>query len=271
MARHRPKKSLGQHFLADRHYRSRIAELLGLDGTQRVIEIGPGRGEMSALIAPRAARLACIELDRDVLPALEAALAPYPHTKIFCADVRKADMDAIAQWVLEGAPRAGILAFGNIPYYITTPILEKLIPQRHRIRRIVLTVQKEFAHRMASAPGSKEFGALSCFAQYHAHCRVLLEIPRGAFWPVPKVDSSVVELRLKETLPCTPDEEKRLFFLIRAAFTQRRKMLRSALKGFAPAAALEQSCAACAVDSRQRPETLSLEQFICLSSRIFRK
>lgn len=246
------RQRLGQHFLKDRGIIRRILSEAGIGPEDRVLEIGPGRGALTRDLAESAGHVLAVELD----PALAAALPPLPRLQVVQADILEVDLEALL------APHDDWKVVANLPYYITTPILEKLLTQgRSRIRSMWVMVQREVAERMA-ARGTRESGSLSHFVQYHADTKVLFRVPPGAFAPPPEVDSAVVRLLVHRTPPVEAPE-RLLFTLVRAAFNGRRKTLRKSLAGLLPdaGAALERA----GIDPMRRPETLTLEEFAALA------
>jgi 16S rRNA (adenine1518-N6/adenine1519-N6)-dimethyltransferase len=245
-----PRKRLGQHFLVDRHALGRIADALELTGKETVIEIGPGRGALTDLLVERAARVIAIELDRDLVPKLRARYAGKPHVEIVEADVLDVSLGAIAggDYVLAG----------NVPYYITTPILfHSLEPPRPA--RAVFLVQLEVAERMASPPGSKQYGALSANLQAIAMVQVVGRVPPGSFRPPPAVDSAIVRVRPRPD-PLVPlEDEARFHRFVQAVFGLRRKQLRRILRTVlnAPQEVADRILAEAEIDPEARPETLS--------------
>jgi 16S rRNA (adenine1518-N6/adenine1519-N6)-dimethyltransferase len=248
------RKSLGQHFLTDRRILERIADALALTGSETVIEIGPGRGSLTEILVPRAGKLIAIEYDRALAERLRSRYAAMANVAIVQADVLEVDFGELAgdDYVL----------VGNVPYYITTPILfQALRPPRPR--RAVYLVQKEVADRIAAPPGSDAYGALSVNVQTVARARLLFRVAPGAFRPPPKVDSAVV---LVEPLPepiVRPGEEEALRSFVQAAFGMRRKQMQRVLRNvfaFDPAratAVLQDHN----IDPEARPEVLSPSDF----------
>jgi 16S rRNA (adenine1518-N6/adenine1519-N6)-dimethyltransferase len=250
----RPRKRFGQHFLRDRGVLQRIADALNLEDGSTVIEIGPGRGALTDVLAERAARLLAIELDRDLAAHLRERYADRPHVEIVEADVLQVDLAALAggDYVLAG----------NVPYYITTPILfHALRPPRPR--RAVYLVQKEVAERAAATPGGKEYGALSVNVQSVARVEVLFRVPPGAFQPPPQVDSAVIRVTPRPDPVVPVDEEVRFRRVVQEAFGLRRKQLRRVVRtiGHLDAERADAVLASAGLDPEARPETLSAEDF----------
>jgi 16S rRNA (adenine1518-N6/adenine1519-N6)-dimethyltransferase len=250
----RPRKRLGQHFLRDRAVLVRIADALGLTGAETVVEVGPGRGALTDLLAPRAGRLIAVEIDRDLAAHLRDRYAGSPHVEVVEADVLEVELAALAG--------PDFVLAGNVPYYITTPILfHALRPPRPA--RAVYLVQREVAERLTAAPGGKEYGALSVNVQAVARAELLLRVPPGAFQPPPKVDSAVVRVTPRADPVVAPDEERRFRTFVQAAFGMRRKQMVRVVRtvsGLDPEAAAA-VLAEAGVAPGARPETLAPEAF----------
>ena len=251
------RKSLGQHFLTDRRILARIADALHLTGGETVLEIGPGRGALTDLLAERAGRLIAIEYDRALAELLRQRYARRNNVLVAEADVLTVSLGELA---------AGpYVLVGNVPYYITTPILfHALTPPR--AERAVYLVQREVADRLGAAAGTKEYGGLTVNVAAVARAETLFRVPAGAFSPPPKVESAVVRITPLATPLATPDEERPLRTLVQNAFGMRRKQMRRVVRSLyalnAPAA--DAMLAAAQIDPEVRPETLSPEQFVGL-------
>jgi len=253
-------KRLGQHFLADRRILERIADSLELTPADTVLEIGPGRGALTDLLADRAGRVVAVEIDRALAALLRERYAGRPRVRIVEQDVLASDLAELA-----GTDRF-VLA-GNVPYYITTPILFHAL-RRPRPERAVYLVQLEVAERMAAPPGSKTYGALSVNVQSVAGVEVLFRVPAGAFSPPPKVESAVVRVTPLASPVVAPEDEERVRAFVQAAFALRRKQMRRVLRtigGVGPEAA-EAALAEAGVDPDARPETLAPNDFARLAA-----
>lgn len=248
------RKSLGQHFLNDRRILERIADTLELHGTETVVEIGPGRGGLTDVLVPRAARLIAIEIDRALAALLRQRYANQPSVTIVEADVLTVNLGEIA-----GGP---FRLVGNVPYYITTPILFHAL-ERPRPERAVYLVQREVADRMTADPGSKEFGALSVNVQSVATPKILFRVAPGSFQPPPKVESAVVRIDPRPDPVIAPDEERDFRRFVQEVFGMRRKQLQRILRSVwnASPEAAGAAIAACGIEPSARPETLTPEQF----------
>jgi 16S rRNA (adenine1518-N6/adenine1519-N6)-dimethyltransferase len=250
----RPRRRFGQHFLRDRGVLARIADALTLTGQETVVEIGPGRGALTDLLVPRAKRLLAIEVDRDLAAHLRERYAGEPHVQVVEADVLTVDLGALAQ--------GDYVLAGNVPYYITTPILFHAL-QHPRPARAVYLVQKEVAERVAATPGGKEYGALSVNVQAVARVELLSRVPPGAFQPPPQVDSAVIRVTPRPDPVVTPDEEARFRSIVQEAFGLRRKQLRRVVRTIArlDAERADAVLAAAGIDPEARPETLAPHDF----------
>ena len=251
------RKSLGQHFLNDRRILGRIADALQLHGTETVLEIGPGRGALTDILAERAGRLIAIEYDRALAALLRERYARRGNVLIAEADVLQVSLGELA---------AGpYVLVGNVPYYITTPILFHALT-RPRADRSVYLVQREVAQRLVARPGSKEYGALTVNVAALARAELLFGVPAGAFAPPPKVESAVVRITpLAEPL-VTSDEENPFRVLVQSAFGMRRKQMRRVVRTLysLDAEQADELLTRAGIEPEVRPETLSVDQFVGL-------
>jgi 16S rRNA (adenine1518-N6/adenine1519-N6)-dimethyltransferase len=265
----RPQHKLGQNFLTDRRILEAIADASGAAPDDLVLEIGPGLGSLTQQLAQRAGRVLAIELDRNLVQLLNKTVqAEYPNVEIIHGDAAQVDLQALLAERLRPGQRAKVAA--NLPYYITTPLVMRLLEEELPLDRIVVMVQKEVADRMVSAPGSKEYGALSVAVQYYTEPHVVLHVSRGAFLPPPEVESAVVAMQMRSEPPVKAP--KRAFFrVVKAAFGQRRKTVSNALAAGLglDKAIVERALAAAGVQSGRRGETLSLEEFAAVTRNLF--
>jgi 16S rRNA (adenine1518-N6/adenine1519-N6)-dimethyltransferase len=254
-------KRLGQHFLSDPRLLARIADAAELAPDDTVIEIGPGRGALTEALRARAGRLILIELDRALAARLRKRYADDPRVTLVEGDVLETDLGGLAG--------GAYVLVGNVPYYITTPILFHAL-RPPRFRRAVFLVQREVAERMGAAPGTPEYGALSVNLQALAQVEVLFRVPAGAFQPPPKVESAVVRLTPREHPAIAPAREARFRAFVQEAFSYRRKQMRRVVRELtgldAPAA--EAALRDCGIDPATRPETLAPETFAALLDRL---
>ena len=258
-----PRKRFGQNFLIREDLAARIVEHCRLESDEVAIEIGPGAGALTPRIASRVRALVAIERDAGLAQLLREELADTPHLEIVEGDFLEQDLAAIAH--AHGAVR--MVVVGNIPYNITTPILERLFEQRAVLRSAVLLVQREYAERLAAAPDTPEYGSLTLFARYHALLEPLMEIRASAFWPRPEVDSMLVRFHFRERPPVETPSEALLFRIIRGAFQMRRKQLINTIEAALdqPAERIGKLFRAAGIDPRRRGETLTLDEFAKLA------
>jgi len=252
------RKSLGQHFLTDRGILSRIAAALGATGAETVVEVGPGRGALTEHLVPVAGRLVAVEYDRALAARLREQYASDPRVRIVEADVLAAPLADVAG-------TDDYLLVGNVPYYITTPIIFHAL-EPPRARRAVFMVQKEVADRLAAAPGSENYGALSANVQAVARVERLFRVPAGAFHPPPRVDSAVVRIEPRPDPVVAAHEEAPFRELVQRAFGFRRKQLRRVVRSLWELSAEDADTllAAARLDPVARPETLSPADFAAL-------
>ena len=264
-SRHPPiRKSLGQHFLNDRRILERIVDALELRPDDTVIEVGPGRGSLSELLVGRAKRLVLVELDRKLAALLRERFAGDPSVEVIEADVLTVDLASITHG-------REFKLVGNVPYYITTPIIfHALAPPRPACA--VYLVQREVAERIVAAPGSHAYGALSVNVQAFGSPRLLFRVAAGAFHPPPKVESAVVRIEPRPDPLVAPDEEPAFRRLVQDAFGMRRKQLRRVLRELLgiDAERADAILSVAALQGEARPETLSPERFAALFRAINR-
>lgn len=257
----KPKKRLGQNFLVDKNIQRKIISACEFKPSDIVLEIGAGRGELTGLIAERVAKIYALEIDTRLCGILKENLEGKSNVEMINRDVLRFDLKKYFSKL-----EAKIKVIGNIPYYITTPIIEHLFKFRDKVDTIFITVQQEFARRMAAQPGSKDYGSFSCFSQYYAEPKIIFPIKRTSFSPSPKVGSCFLRMNIKRKLPLGEEEEDLLFKVIRAAFNKRRKTLRNSLKGVISSQKLEQFFSRHSLDKNIRPEDLSLQHFASLAA-----
>lgn len=252
------RKSLGQHFLNDQRILQRIVDALELRGDETVVEIGPGRGSLTALLVPAARRLVLIEYDRMLAQRLRERYADTPSVTVVEADVLSVQLGDAAG----GGP---FVLVGNVPYYITTPILFHAL-EPPRPERAVYLVQREVADRIVAAPGSDDYGALSVNVQGFAHARRLFRVAPGSFEPPPKVESAVVRIDPRPDPVVNADVEPRFRRFVQDAFGMRRKQMRRVLRSLwnLDAESADALLAGAGIDPTARPETLSPEAFAAL-------
>jgi 16S rRNA (adenine1518-N6/adenine1519-N6)-dimethyltransferase len=250
----RARKRLGQHFLVDRTALQRIADALAPTANDVVVEIGPGRGALTDLLAARAKRVVAIELDRDLVPYLRDRYAAAGNVEVIEQDVLHVKLADVA------GPE--FLLAGNVPYYITTPILFHAL-EAPRPTRAVYLVQREVAERIVASPGSRTYGALSVNVQAVAHAELVARVSPGAFRPPPSVESAVIRLTPRPDPAVTDAEEEAFRSLVQECFGLRRKQMRRVIRTIArlDADAADRILASAGIDPESRPETLSPADF----------
>lgn len=256
-------KGLGQNFLTDKNVLRTIAE--AADAQNGVLEIGPGFGVLTQELALSSKKVVSIEIDKRLLPILDYTVGSFGNVKIINSDVIKTDLGKLIETEFDGEE---ISVAANLPYYITTPIITMLIEQKLPIKNIVVMVQKEVADRIAAAPGSKDYGAISVLCQYYTHPTVVTKVPAGAFVPPPKVDSAVLRLSVCGEPNVRVNDEKTFFKVVRAAFAQRRKTLLNCLANGSFGMSKQEisdMLKKIAIAPNVRGETLGLEEFARIS------
>jgi 16S rRNA (adenine1518-N6/adenine1519-N6)-dimethyltransferase len=258
-----PRKRYGQNFLVREDLAERIAEHCHLAAEDVAVEIGPGAGALTPRLARRVRHLIAVEKDAGLAALLREELAELPRLEIVEGDFLEVDLASLAR--AHDAER--LVVVGNIPYYITTPLLERIFEQRAVVRSAVLLVQKEYAQRLAAAAGTPEYGSLTLFTRYHALLEPLMSVSAAAFWPRPDVDSMLVRFFLRERPPVEVPSVELLFRIIRGSFQMRRKQLLNTLE---ESLAIDKDevariCRAAGIDGRRRGETLTLDEFARLT------
>ncbi len=215
-------KSLGQNFLINPSVCPKIAEMGGADKNTCAIEIGTGVGVLTRELAARCKKVAAVEIDERLKPVLEETLADFDNTEVIFADVMKTDLSEL---IREKFGNTEVVICANLPYYITSPVIMKVLEERLPIKSLTVMVQKEAADRICAAPGTRECGAISYAVNYYSSPKLLFRVNRGSFMPAPNVDSAVIRLDITKENLLPENEEKMLFRLIRAGFSARRKQL----------------------------------------------
>lgn len=263
------KKSLGQNFLVDKNILDKIVAAAGLTEAKGALEIGPGIGALTERLAREAGRVAAIEIDNRLIPILRDVLADYGNVSVVHADVLKTDLHRL--WEEQFSGLEGVSVVANLPYYVTTPIIMKLLEEGLPLESIVVMVQKEVAERMAAKPGGKDYGTLSIAVQYYCEPELVCVVPSGAFIPAPNVDSAVIRLRRRAEPAVAVSDEARFFRVVHAAFAQRRKTLGNnlaALAGKERKAELGELLRSRGIEPERRGETLSLQEFASLTEAL---
>lgn len=247
-------KRLGQNFLQDPFALEKIVTAARIQPSDRVLEIGPGLGGLTRYLAVSAREVIAVELDMDLIPPLQAVLAPYQNVRVMHGDILEVSLEELMR-------SKDFLVVANIPYYITSAVMRHLLESDARPRRIVMTIQKEVAERICAKPGDMSLLALS--VQVYGEPRIAARIPAGAFFPAPKVDSAVLTVEIFASPQIKPVLLETFFELIKAGFSQKRKILRNSLSSglhISPMAA-EQLLAKANIDPKRRAETLSMEEW----------
>lgn len=259
----RPK--LGQHFLADARYRRRILDSLDLCPDELVVEIGAGRGAMTELLAERARRVIAIEIDASLARELQNRLRGEPRIQVLKADILSTDVADLCRH--QGVERCFV--FGNLPYYISSPIIGRLFGYSTSIRAMALLAQCEVAERLTASPGGPAYGYLSVLAQLYSEPRVVLRVPPGAFSPPPKVQSALVEFKTHLRFPeYSSERQERFLSFVKRCFAQKRKNLLNNLAEVYQRPRVEEVLASLTLAPSLRGEQLSLEQFAQLFRRL---
>lgn len=261
------QKKFGQNFLIDMHVLEKIMDAAGVGPGDCVLEIGPGIGTMTQMLAERARKVIAVEIDNNLIPILQDTLQAYDNVKIIHNDILKLDLKQLTLEENEGKP---IKVVANLPYYITTPIIMGLFEAEVPLESITVMVQKEVADRMKSGPGSKDYGALSLAVQYYSEPELAANVPPNCFIPRPNVGSAVICLHRHAKPPVEVKDERLMFQLIRASFNQRRKTMLNSLNNSPELSfskeQIGQALESVGLKSNIRGEALTLEQFAALSN-----
>lgn len=271
LRRHRfyTKKRFGQNFLVDRNIINKIVDALELQDDDCVLEVGPGAGTLTQAIAEKCGKVVAVEVDRDLIPILSETMDGFSNVKIVTEDILKLNLN---EFLLKEFGDCKVKVVGNLPYYITAPIIGAIFEAKENVERIVLMLQKEVAERLHADPGGRDYGSMSLFVQYHSKPEFIAQVSSSVFFPSPDVSSAVVRLTPYQTPPVDVPDEKLFFDVVHTAFSKRRKTLLNSLSQSAPlfiektqaASALERA----GIDPIRRAETLSLEEFATLTREI---
>lgn len=260
-------KGLGQNFLLDETVLDKIVEAAEIDGG--VLEIGPGFGVLTKRLCETGEKVVSVEIDNRLIPVLEYTLDGFDNFKVIEKDIMKTDVRALIEEEFGGG-RVSVAA--NLPYYITTPIITKLIEDKLPLKNIVVMVQKEVAERIAAEPGGKDYGAISVMCQYYTAPRVVCTVPAGSFYPAPKVDSAVLCMRVLDEPAVKVNDEKMFFKVVKSSFAQRRKTLLNCLSNGLgmDKQTVSNVLESIGIDPKVRGEKLGLEEFARISDSIER-
>lgn len=255
-------KSLGQNFLVDKNFVDKIVDAADVSG-KNVIEIGPGIGTITYEMAKVAKKVVAIEIDDSLIPIIEENMADFDNFDLIHEDILKADLEKI---VAEEFAGESFKVVSNLPYYITTPIIEKLVTSNLPCTDMTIMVQKEVADRMLATEKDKEYSSLSVFVKYYSDAKKVTNVPKSVFMPQPKIDSTVLKLELRKY---TDDvDEEKLFSLIHAGFNKRRKTILNSLSDAVEKDKLRLAFEKLGIKDNLRAENLSLDDFINLAKII---
>ncbi len=253
-------KALGQNFLVNPAVCPQMAASCGADGETGVLEIGPGLGVLTKELAQRAKKVVSVELDMRLLPVLAETMQAFDNVTIVNDDILKADLSALFRRHFDGMR---VVVCANLPYYITSPVLLRLLESGLAIDAMTVMVQREVAQRLCAAPGSKNAGVLTVYADYYARAELLFPVSKGSFHPMPQVDSAVVRLTMRATPAAAVDNPPLFFRLVKAAFSQKRKTLVNAVSStlHVPKETVAAAVAQCGLPPAVRAEALTTAQF----------
>ncbi len=262
-------KSLGQNFIINPSVCPRIAEMGGCTPECGVLEIGTGIGVLTSELARRAKKVVAIEIDTSLKPILEETLEEFDNVEIIFADVMETDIKSVIEEKFKGMD---VVVCANLPYYITSPIIMRLLEERLPIKSITVMVQKEAADRLCAEMGERECGAITAAVRYYCKPERLFKVARGSFMPAPNVDSAVIKLTILDEKPKVEDE-KLFFRIIRSAFSQRRKQLANPVSAELkiPKAEMTELLESCGIKSTARAEELKMEDYVRLYNAIIKK
>ncbi len=260
-------KALGQNFLVNPSVCPKMAQLSGADDKTGVIEIGPGAGVLTAELAELSYKVVAVELDKRLLPVLDETLADYDNVRVINADAMKLDISAL---IKNEFADGDVVICANLPYYITSPILMRLLEERLPVKSITVMVQKEAADRICAQPGTRASGAISAAVHYYCEPEVLFRVSPGSFIPPPKVESSVIRLNILKEPPVKAADEKLFFRVVRASFLQRRKTLTNSLSAglSLPKQNISDALSQAGIKPNARAEEMTMQQFADISEAV---
>ena len=259
------KKGLGQNFLTSRDVLEQIAEAAEVE--DGVLEIGPGFGVLTQELCQHAKKVVSLEIDERLIEVLEYTLSEYDNVKIINKDVLKTDLRALINEEFDGKK---ISVAANLPYYITTPIITRLLEEKLPLNNIVVMVQKEVAQRLKAKPSTKDYGAITLLCQYYSEPEIITTVPAGLFVPPPKVDSAVLKLKLLDKPRVSVKDEDIFFKTVKAAFSQRRKTLQNCISSYFSIAKdqISELLEGVGINPLRRGETLSIEEFAMVADSL---
>ncbi len=261
-------KNYGQNFLIDESIVNQIIDSAEINKDDLIIEIGPGLGTLTSLLLEKSGKVVCIELDKNMVEILKDRFLLYNNFDLINDDVLKVDLNKI---ILDNSKFKNFKVVANLPYYITTPIIMKLLENKLNLKSITVMVQKEVAERLTEKPGGKNTGAITYSINYYTNPRIVLNVSKESFIPVPKVDSSVIHLDVLSNTKIKVKDEQFFFKIIKCAFLQKRKTLINSLSnsGIANKELLEKVLKEIDVDIKIRPEQLDLEQYGKIADKLY--
>lgn len=265
-------KSLGQNFLTDKNIIDNIIEASNIGENDLVIEIGPGIGVITKEAAAKAGSVIAVEIDKNLIPILQETLEDETNVKIINRDILKTDLTAVIEEEKKNFPQMeSVRIIGNLPYYITTPIIMKLLEDGVPADSITVMMQKEVADRIKAAPGNKERGALSVAVQYYCQVVKVTDVPKEVFVPAPKVDSTVLRLDIRKEKPVELKDDKLFFKAVKSGFAQRRKTLLNSLASGTGLGKdkIGQILEEAGIDPGRRAETLDIDEFAKIANGMF--
>lgn len=252
-------KALGQNFIINPGVCPRIAEEGGAREGVGVLEVGAGIGVLTAELAKRASKVVCVELDTRLLPVLDETLGEFDNVKIINGDILKVDLHRIFEYEFGNMP---VVVCANLPYYITSPVIMRLLESKLKIESVTIMVQKEAAVRLCADVGSRDSGAVTVAVNYYAEAQKLFDVSRGSFMPSPNVDSAVIRLDILSKPPIEVSDEKFFFSMVKAAFSQRRKTASNGISTGTgiPKPTVIEAIEAAGLSPTVRAEALTMEQ-----------
>lgn len=265
------QKKFGQNFLISASVPERIAAESGGGENDCVLEIGPGIGTLTTQLCQTYKKVVCVEIDSGLIPVLQKTLADFDNVTVINEDIMKSDIHSLTK---EHFSSGDIYVCANLPYYITSPIIMKLLESRAGFSALTFMVQKEVAARFTSSPGCAEYGAVTAAINYYGEVKRLFTVPAGCFMPAPKVDSAVIKITPHKVMPVVPKNEELFFKVIKASFGNRRKTLVNGLHNSFPKLSKEElkNCLSeCGLPADIRGETLNIKEFCNISDKISQK
>lgn len=256
------KKSLGQNFLIDKNFVDKIVESADIEN-QNVLEIGPGIGTITYEMAKTAKKVVAIEIDQSLMPILDQNLEEFDNAKVINEDILKVDLKNLVEEEFNGE---SFKVVSNLPYYITTPIIEKLITTGLHCEDMTIMVQKEVAERMVAGEKDKEYSSLSVFIKFYTDAKVIVNLPKSVFMPQPKIDSTILNLKLR--IYDENVDQETLFKLVRAGFNKRRKTILNSMSDVVDKEDLKVAFEKTGLKANLRAENLSIDDYIKLANQI---